>query len=98
MCVSNNNRSSGMAEARAYGWKVLIFGRWVLSDTGIPRHTKQNIYDEYIASTTTKCMRYEVLRLEAARLVSTGMSVSDAAKCIGLKYQTVWRWKLKRED
>lgn len=91
--VRASKKCPGMSEARANGRHAIRFGRWLWSDTSLPRHSKQDIYDRYMSVATPRYLRYEPLRDQAEHLFKLGLAPMQVAREIGLSCQTVWRWK-----
>jgi hypothetical protein len=97
MNVRALKRTREMAEARAYGAKALDLGRWLWSDTSLPKYRKQAIFDAYASTSQARYVRYSTPRHEAHRLFAVGMRPMQVARRLGLSCQTVWKWKVKYE-
>lgn len=82
-------------EIRWVGERAADVMEWLYSDAGLPETRKITLYRNYMSSASPQWVVYPPLRSAVASLLSDGVSVPDAAREVGVAFQTVYRWKNK---
>jgi hypothetical protein len=84
--------ATNLYEARYYGERAIKFGRWLWGRSGVPSYYKEEKFREVEQSQRPKYVVYDEIRGRVFDLIQEGCKPMDAARRLGIPFQSVYRW------